>query len=450
MRYPFFDKKGRPTKGEREICRRINNMIHDDIISLEDVEKVTNVHGVPKTQEELEIVYSLITGEETKAYKNTKLPPRDDRAYENIEFKDAETNTEDIDFEEDIDVKPKVNLSMNDLGKDKGASPLDSTPFDKPVVDRAYTKGIITDIGGEQDIPSASQDSNSVGSQDQQHSQNREGVKFDDTDFVKPIEQDIPEPDWASGMTRDSDDNQLGLDGDDIDADTDIGGDKLGGDNLEGLSPAQKRKAAEKTADALLNMYCQFAPMPFKHWASISERKVKEMAFEDKIDLSLELEDNVTVKEYIDNTNQGVEEVFTVSEETREEIKEPLIDVLLENDLALTPTQRLMIAVGSHVVQMGFSAYQLAQNNKVALEAFERYHKDRKEKTIHSEVNQSRPSSASTKKASRPTTDDDFDMNDKEAIRNMMREMDSDNDNDKDDDVIDGHNDPNIEITEEY
>ena len=105
-------------------------------------------------------------------------------------------------------------------------------------------------------------------------------------------------------------------------------------------------------------------PVPFEKWASINEGTIQKLALNDRIDLNMELENDLTVQQYVDSNNNQVKQVFKVSDETKEEIKEPLIEVLLEQELALTPTQRLLLAVGSHVATMGFSAYQLAQTNK--------------------------------------------------------------------------------------
>jgi hypothetical protein len=163
------------------------------------------------------------------------------------------------------------------------------------------------------------------------------------------------------------------------------------------------------------------------------------MAFEGKIDLEMPLENGITVKDYIDGNNEQVEEIFKVSDETREEIKDPLIDVLLEQELALTPTQRLMLAVGSHLFTMSFSAYQLAQNNKVALETFERYHQQtKKEKTAPFSNDQAIKSKAKAK--------DNLSKVEKDAVEKFMREMSGEDD----EEIIDSEHDPNVEVTTDY
>ena len=422
-KYPFFAKKGRPSASEREICRKINNLVYKDEISKQDISDYVQTNGVPETQEELEILYSFMTGEEPKvAPKKVKEEYPYDEEYE-------------ADYQEEpIKEKPKMAESKVNSGEPMN-DPINFTPFEEPVIQRSYTQGVFSQEP-EEDIPMS----------------DGAGVQFDDTDMRQPIEEDIPEPDWAGGYgggstasSQSQEDSSEGMDEDYED------GGKLGGDNLEDLSPAQKRKSAEKTAEAILNMYCQFAPLPFKKWASISDGKVQKMVFENRIDLNMPLENNVNVKDYIDGVNEQVNDIFQVTEETKNEIKDPLIDVLLEQELALTPTQRLLMAVGSHVVTMGFSAYQLAQNNKVALDTFARYHAQMQGQ------NNPRPSqttSTNTQKNTEPTQttsrpvnpSNDFNVHDQEAVEKLMREM----VDGAEDDIIDADNDPTIEVSEDY
>lgn len=134
-------------------------------------------------------------------------------------------------------------------------------------------------------------------------------------------------------------------------------------DNLSDLPPHTKRRAAEQTANTILKAYAQFAPMPFKWMAKIPEEKVEKMAFNGEIDLSIEVSDGMTFDDYMKQTNEQVDEIFTVDDDTLSDIKEPLIEVLMEQNMALTPSQRLMAAVLSHVAQMFTVALKLRQQN---------------------------------------------------------------------------------------
>jgi hypothetical protein len=189
--------------------------------------------------------------------------------------------------------------------------------------------------------------------------------------------------------------------------------------------------------------------MPFIKWSSFNDGKIQKMVFENKIDLSMQLENNVSVKDYIDGVNEQAQEVFKVSDETKEEIKDPLIDVLLEQDLALTPTQRLMLAVGGHLVTMGFSAFQLAQNNKQALETFEKFHiQMNKQKAPVYQEQQAQKKNPRP----RPKPQENLSKVERESVEELMRQMvdNSDTDEDEDDDIIDAEHDPSVEVSDDY
>lgn len=135
---------------------------------------------------------------------------------------------------------------------------------------------------------------------------------------------------------------------------------------VDNLNPKTKQRAAEQTADAILKGYARIAPMPFKYLAKVDEAKVERMSMAGQIDISIEVEDGMTFDEYMRQTNEQVDEIFTVEQDTLEEIREPLIEVLMEQKMELTPQQRLMMAVISHLFQMLTVALKLRkQNNRI-------------------------------------------------------------------------------------
>jgi len=430
----FFDRKGRPTTNEKRICDTFNSRINNGDVSAKQVEDYIEEYGKPMNENELEDMFGYLVGE----YSNG----------EKYEYADSDDEDEDVDYEDEDDSYDDAVVEEVNQSNTQSSNPVDFNPFEEPVIERSYTRGFNA---------KSSVDDESDSDDDDDDDDSATKVDFDNDDLKMPkdgesiieeeVEEDIPEPDWAntggvSGSSSEFDDE----DDDEDDEDEDYN-EKLGGDNLQDLTPAQKRKSAEKTAEALLNMYCQFAPLPFKKWASISDGKVQKLVFEGKIDLSMQLENNVTVKDYIDGQNEQVEEIFKVSDETREEIKDPLIDVLLEQDLALTPTQRLMLALGGHVVTMGFSAFQLAQNNKQALETFEKFQiQMNKQKAPNFQEQSNRTASRPTP---RPT--ENITKHEKESVEEIMRMMEQDEDSyDDDDDIIDSEHDPSVEVTEDY
>jgi hypothetical protein len=420
----FFDRKGRPTTNEKRICDKFNSLIDDGKVSNNQVEEYLEEYGKPMNESELEEMFGYLTGEDSQGNKYTYADDDDD-----LEDDDevSEVEYEDTEFEQVGNSQEKSNNSV------------DFNPFEEPVIERSYTRGFAPK-GQSEDDDSDSDDSDDDDAQtfsDEELQMPKDGESIADEE-----DEDIPEPQWANtGGFSGGDDDE---DDEDDDYDDEDDDDKLGGDNLQDLTPAQKRKSAEKTAEALLSMYCQFVPMPFIKWSSFSEGKIQKMVFENKLDLSMQLENNVTVKDYIDGVNEQAQEVFKVSDETREEIKDPLVDVLLEQDLALTPTQRLMLAVGGHLVTMGFSAFQLSQNNKQALETFEKFHNQMNQQKAP--VYQEQPKAS---KKPRPRGED-LSKVERESVEELMREMERNNYDDSEDDIIDAEHDPNVEVTTDY
>ena len=139
------------------------------------------------------------------------------------------------------------------------------------------------------------------------------------------------------------------------------------GNPLSDLPPHTKRRTAEQTADTILKAYSKIAPMPFKWWAKFPESKIEKMAFNGEIDLSIEVSEGVTFDDYMKQTNEQLDEVFEVDDDTLNDIREPLIEVLMEQNMELTPAQRLMAAVFSHIMQMVTVAYKISQQNNRVL-----------------------------------------------------------------------------------
>ena len=137
---------------------------------------------------------------------------------------------------------------------------------------------------------------------------------------------------------------------------------------VDKLNPVTKRRAAEQTANALLKGYAKIVPIPFKWLAKIDESKVEKLAFEGQIDITIEVSEGMTFDDYMKQTNAQVDEIFEIEDDTLDEIREPLVEVLMEQELELTPQQRLGMAVFSHLIQMLTVALKLRKQNNRILE----------------------------------------------------------------------------------
>lgn len=135
---------------------------------------------------------------------------------------------------------------------------------------------------------------------------------------------------------------------------------------VDDLPSNTKKRAAEQTANAILKGYSRVAPIPFKWLAKVDEQKVEQMVMDGQIDITIEVDNGTTFEDYMRQTNEQVDEIFEVEGETLDEIREPLIEVLMEQELELTPQQRLFMAVISHIGQMLITALQIRkQNNRI-------------------------------------------------------------------------------------
>jgi len=369
MKFNFFIKKGRPTLIEKEVCKKIANLIKDEVITESQINDYVNQNGMASNFEELEILHAYLTGEvPLNNYSNSSLYNDEIPVNNNSENIKENDEFEEYNNQENND-QLKNHKTMSENGFD---------PFEQPVIERDYTKGIVDNVD-----ESLYEDANVI----EDFDANTGADNFNDYQ-----EDDIPQAEFNMNPEEDytSDDSEMSDGG---------GSSKLAEGNLQDLSPAQKRKSAEKTADAMLGLYCKFVPAPFKQWASFKEKKINELSLKKEIDLEMELDGDLTIKDYIDNHNKQVEQIFDVSEEQKNEIREPLIDVLLEQELALTPTQRLLMAVGGHLTTLSVSAFQLAQNNKMALETFKQFQTD---KIINSQPYQQAQPKAQTYQQARP------------------------------------------------
>lgn len=236
-------------------------------------------------------------------------------------------------------------------------------PFSNPVVERPYTKGQFKKqeeyVDAEFTVEDAQPKAESGVGGNNTPPPNNNGQYDAVAEEVPSHEEEIPEPSFDDGSSEEEEPEFEELDEDDG---------KLGGDNLKDLSPSQKKKAAEKTADALLQVYCQAVPQIYKPFAKFNERKINKLHRQQVIDLTMKTGEGVSAIEHIEEHNKFVDEMFVVDEETQEAIREPLVEVLMEQGLALTATQRLLLAVGQHQVTLAAATYQLNRGNKHFIE----------------------------------------------------------------------------------
>jgi hypothetical protein len=292
----------------------------------------------------------------------------------NIENDELENNmekniTDENEIPEEI-IEELKNSYEEDLFEENNS--LDNEEFDPlsdKVIKRSYTDGILNDSNIKNDINESVSNENNLGDYD------------DDKIKSEPF---IEEPIINQQENIDSHSN---LDeGSDFKDENEKDKKESINSKLEDLSPSQKRKAAEKTADALIAAYSNYIPLPFKYISSFDIIKLNTRHMNDEIDKNMVImDDGTTVEGYCLEVNRLVNETFVITKEMQEEIRDPLIDVLLEHNAALTPTQRLILAVGIQIFQMGITSIQFLKQNRYAMETFKKFHEENKKQKLKEE-----------------------------------------------------------------
>lgn len=145
--------------------------------------------------------------------------------------------------------------------------------------------------------------------------------------------------------------------------------------NLKDLSPAEKRKEVEKTADALLLAYRNYVPMGFTYFASHDVKKLKELEKKGQIDLETPMNrKGETILDYIKEFNKDVEEAFRITDAEVEMIKPALVDVLMEQEIAFTPTQKLIFVLGQFLVAKIMLLIKFIRQKNADIKEFKKMH----------------------------------------------------------------------------
>ena len=95
MKFNFFAKKGRPTLIEQEVCKKILNLVKQEVVTESEIQDYINKNGTANSFEDLEFLHTYLTGEvPIEEYSNSSL--YSDTKEDNFEKYDFELN-EDLD-----------------------------------------------------------------------------------------------------------------------------------------------------------------------------------------------------------------------------------------------------------------------------------------------------------------------------------------------------------------
>jgi len=145
--------------------------------------------------------------------------------------------------------------------------------------------------------------------------------------------------------------------------------------NLKELSPKEKRESVEKDADAILLAYRHYVPMGFTYFSSHDIKKLRKLEEKGEIDLNTVInKKGDSILDYIKDYNKEVEEAFRITDAEIEMIKPALVDVLMEQEIAFTPTQRLIFVLGQFLVAKVMLLIKFIRQKNEDIKEFKRMH----------------------------------------------------------------------------
>lgn len=153
------------------------------------------------------------------------------------------------------------------------------------------------------------------------------------------------------------------------------------------------RKDATRAADALLHTYCEFVPTIFTKISSFNMRKMKNLDKTGEINLNMTTpKSGKKIESVMNDFNNDIQQAYIVSDETKQSIREPLIEVLMEEGITMSPKTQLIMAVGGHLAQLSFISFQIIAAKKDLIEEFKDFKKsDDNNRYVSRFTNQSPP-----------------------------------------------------------
>jgi len=338
-------KRGRPRKHPKPEVK--SSVADTDVMDIEEIKEDVIEHP-----EEIN---------DDSNYDAEKLPPEETIEVNELDDADEVIKEYDVPNSKDLVQNLKgLGLSDDELSDDKPTRSFQ--PLKKNVIKRGYEGGevqntntegfddgeIASSQSGDGDIPSSAQ-------------------TFTSDDVIAPPTSN-PQPlkkDSGSVNSQAQSMSSFQKSDDELEADK--------------KREREKRKNVRKTAEVFLTTYRHLFPQLFKWMAKYNMSKVNRAEMSDDIDLSMQIsEDGTSVGEYIDDHNDNCDETFEFTETQIDEIREPLIDVMLEKGFELTPMQRLIFAMGGQAVAMGSAAVKLAVQKSQDMAQFKTFHDENK------------------------------------------------------------------------
>ena len=150
--------------------------------------------------------------------------------------------------------------------------------------------------------------------------------------------------------------------------------------NLQDLSPAEKRRSVEKTAEMLLLVFTELVQSGYESMCTVNLEKLASKQLTGFLDLKLNIEnEETTVRGYFEAYNLQIKKASKLNPEELIHIKEALVDVLMEQNYAMSSNMRLVVAVFVLILSKGKEALMNIQSKNYAIKEMAKIHADKKE-----------------------------------------------------------------------
>lgn len=140
----------------------------------------------------------------------------------------------------------------------------------------------------------------------------------------------------------------------------------------ENLSKKDLKVGAEAAADMAISGY-EWLHVLGNKWLQISPKRLQRMQDNGEINLQAmidyDVNHRITAADFVDQYNQQVSNVLTVSDEFKAEIKPLLVELFIKKGVKISLEQRIMVVVAKDVAAKAFIIAQQKQQTKLILNA---------------------------------------------------------------------------------
>ena len=310
-----------------------------------------------------------------------------------LKNKNKMSDSKESAFNSDSSIDEQTLREIEDFESQDGLNDIPTeefNPLNEPVMERTYTGGMVNN-----GIPNFSNIPSQRIIEEPNYRSTGNANKLDvDKDLMTP-NNDIPSDNGnengggggrgknnsgnsnsGNNNSNNSNNNSNSSNSNSSDSTNSANSDK--GENTKELSPKEKREAVEGTADAILLAYKNYIPLPFIYFAQYDGKKLEKLHDDDEINLETEVKrDGTTFREHTKIFNEKVETTFEVTDAEVDALREPLIDVLAEKEIAFTPSQRLMFVAGQFIVTKVMLCVKLIREKKNDIDEMKSIHKEK-------------------------------------------------------------------------